>query len=192
MGESILKKTYSIEEYFEMEAKSLEKHEYFAGEVFAMAGGKPNHSLIANNISAELRTALKGKPCLTYNSDLIIATSNSEFVYADASVVCGKLEHFPTDSNAVKNPILIVEVLSDSTEKYDRGEKFRKYQQIPSFREYVLITQDKVRVEVFFKPDNIIFWQYRAYENLNETIELKSIACKISLQDIYLGWQKSE
>lgn len=192
MGESALKKTYSIQEYFELEANSLEKHEYSAGEIFAMAGGKPNHALIANNIAAELRASLKGKPCLTYNSDLVIATSDNEFVYADTSVICGKLEHFPEYANAAKNPVLIVEVLSDSTEKYDRGEKFRKYQQIPSFREYVLIAQDRVRVEVFFKPDNIIFWQYRSYENINERVELKSINCSIPLQDIYLGWQQSE
>ncbi len=192
MGESALKKAYSVQEYFELEEKSLEKHEYSSGEIFAMAGGKPNHALIANNIAAELRASLKGKPCLTYNSDLVISVSEEENIYADASVICGELESFTTSPNAAKNPVLIVEVLSDSTEKYDRGDKFRKYQQMSSFREYVLITQDRVRVEVFFKPDNIIFWQYRSYENINETIELKSINCNISLQDIYLGWKKVE
>jgi Uma2 family endonuclease len=192
MGDSALKKSYSVQEYFELEEKSLEKHEYSAGNIFAMAGGKPNHALIANNIAAELRASLKGKPCLTYNSDLVISISEEENVYADASVICGELESFPVSPNAAKNPILIVEVLSNSTEKYDRGDKFRKYQQIPSFREYVLIAQDRIRVEVFFKPDNIIFWQYRSYESINENIELKSINCTISLQDIYLGWKKSE
>jgi Uma2 family endonuclease len=192
MGDSALKSNYSLQEYLELEKNSLEKHEFFAGEIYAIAGGKPNHSLLANNISSELRGSLKGKSCLAYNSDLSIAITEENFVYADASVICGKIETFSKHLNAAKNPILIVEVLSDSTEKYDRGEKFRKYQQILSFKEYVLIAQDRVRVEVFFKPENIIFWQYRSYEDINDSIELKSINTKIALQDIYLGWHKDE
>lgn len=190
MGDSVLKKEISIKEYIELEEKSLQKHEFFGGEIYAMAGGKPSHALIANNIAAELRNHLKGKPCLAYNSDLAIATAEDEFVYADASVICGEIEHYPEHPNAAKNPIIIVEVLSDSSEKYDRGEKFRKYQQISSLREYVLIAQDTIRVEVYSKHDNIIFWQYRSYESLNDTIELKSINCTIALSDIYLGWKK--
>ncbi|MER0440204.1 Uma2 family endonuclease [Emticicia sp. W12TSBA100-4] len=190
MGDSALKKELSIKEYIELEEKSLQKNEYFGGEIYAMAGGKPSHALISNNIAAELRNSLKGKPCLAYNSDLAIATAEDEFVYADASVVCGEIESYAEHPNAAKNPILIVEVLSDSSEKYDRGEKFRKYQQIESLREYLLIAQDRVRVEVYSKHDNIIFWQYRSYESLNDTIDFKSINCNIALSDIYLGWKK--
>lgn len=193
MGDSALKKELSIKEYIELEEKSLQKNEFFGGEIYAMAGGKPSHALISNNIAAELRNRLKGKPCLAYNSDL--ATTEDEFVYADASVVYGEIESYSEYPNAAKNPILIVEVLSDSSEKYDRGEKFRKYQQIESLREYLLIAQDRIRVEVYSKHDNIIFWQYgmppnRSYESLNDVIELKSINCNVALSDIYLGWKK--
>lgn len=190
MGDSALKKELSIKEYIELEEKSLQKNEFFGGEIYAMAGGKPSHALISNNIAAELRNSLKGKPCLAYNSDLAIATAEDEFVYADASVVCGEIESYSEHPNAAKNPILVVEVLSDSSEKYDRGEKFRKYQQITSLKEYLLIAQDRIRVEVYSKHDNIIFWQYRSYESLDDVIELKSINCNIALSDIYLGWKK--
>ena len=188
MEESVLKKIVNVEEYLAIEANSLEKHEFHHGEIYAMAGGKPSHALIANNISAELRSTLKGRPCLAYNSDLAIAITENEFVYADASVVCGQLVTSTQNINAAQNPVLVVEVLSDSTEKYDRGEKFRKYQQIQSLCEYVLIAQDTMRVEVFSKHENIIFWQYRSYELPSDRIDLKSINCTILLEDIYLGW----
>lgn len=183
------KHLYSIEEYLEIEEKSLEKMEYHDGEIFAMAGGSPNHSLLGNNIGIALGIALrkKGKPCRTYNSDLKIAISERKFLYPDASVVCGKVETFPNMPQGIKNPLLLVEVLSDSTENYDRGSKFQAYQQLDSLQEYLLISQDKVLVEVFFKPKNTAFWYYQAYKNLNEIIELKSIDAEISLADIYYG-----
>ena len=185
------KHLYSIEEYLEIEEKSLEKMEYHDGEIFAMAGGSPNHSLLGNNIGIALGIALrkKGKPCRTYNSDLKIAISERKFLYPDASVVCGKVETFPNMPQGIKNPLLLVEVLSDSTENYDRGSKFQAYQQLDSLQEYLLISQDKVLVEVFFKPKNTAFWYYQAYKNLNEIIELKSIEVEISLEDIYLDWE---
>jgi Uma2 family endonuclease len=191
MGEAAPKHLYSIEEYLEIEEKSLEKMEYHDGEIFAMAGGSPNHSLLGNNIGIALGIALrkKGKPCRTYNSDLKIAISERKFLYPDASVVCGKVETFPNMPQGIKNPLLLVEVLSDSTENYDRGSKFQAYQQLDSLQEYLLISQDKVLVEVFFKPKNTAFWYYQAYKNLNEIIELKSIEVEISLEDIYLDWE---
>ena len=194
MGEPALKTHFTVQEYIAMEQNSLEKHEYHKGEIFAMAGGKPNHSLLASNTIRAIGNALikNKKPCNTFTGDLQIAMSDEDYSYPDLSVICGKIETYPENPNAAKNPILIVEVLSDSTEKYDRGEKFRKYQQIPSLQEYVLITQDSMRVEVFSKHETIIFWQYRSYENPEEAIELKSIDAQISLQDIYLGWTKTD
>ena len=153
MCEETPKHKYSIEEYLEMEANSLEKLEFHAGEIFAMAGGTLNHSLLSNNVGGSLRQALKtkAKPCRTYNSDAKIAVSDEKFVYADTFVVCGKTETFPEMPHAVKNPILIVEVLSDSTALYDRQGKFQAYQKITSFREYILVSQNEILVEVFFK-----------------------------------------
>lgn len=189
MGEAAPKKLYSIEEYLEIEKNSLEKMEYHDGEIFAMAGGTIEHSLISSNIGTTLSNALrkKGKSCLTYNSDAKIAVNNHKFLYPDASVVCGKVETFPNMPQGIKNPVLIVEVLSDSTTNYDRGAKFQAYQTIESFQEYVLISQDSVLVEVFFKPQNAAFWYYQTYKNMAEVIELKSIDAEISLADIYYG-----
>ncbi len=191
MGDVALKYNYSIEEYLEMEANSLEKLEYHEGEVFAMAGGTLNHSLLSNNIGGSLRQAIKtkGKPCRTYNSDAKIAVSDEKFVYSDTFVVCGKTETFPKMPQAVKNPILIVEVLSDSTALYDRQGKFQAYQTITSFREYILVSQNEILVEVFYKPENAVFWQYRSYTKLEDIIELKSVEVEISLNDIYLDWE---
>jgi Uma2 family endonuclease len=188
MGEAAKKILYTVEEYLEIEQNSLERYTYHSGEIFAMAGGTLNHSLLASNISRGMGNSLinKGKPCRIYNSDAKIAVSDEDFVYADAFVVCGKTETYPTNKHAAQNPVLIVEVLSNSTALFDREEKFQSYRYIKSFREYVLISQDKVLVEVFYKPERVAFWQYRAYNDLNETIELKSIDVQISLQDIYL------
>jgi Uma2 family endonuclease len=191
MGEAALKYKYSIEDYLEMEVNSLEKLEYHEGEIFAMAGGTLNHSLLSNNVGGSLREAIKkkSKPCRTYSSDAKIAVSDEKFVYADTFVVCGKTEIFPEMPQAAKNPILIVEVLSDSTARYDREDKFQSYQKIDSIQEYMLVSQDKVLVEVFFKTHDAVFWQYRSYSKLNDVIELKSIDVEISLNDIYLDWE---
>jgi len=193
MVEATPKHKYSIEEYLEMEANSLEKLEYHEGEVFAMAGGTLNHSLLSNNVSRCLGNAIigKGKSCRTYNSDAKVAVSDEKYVYADTFVVCGKTETFPEMPHAVKNPILIVEVLSDSTALYDRQGKFQAYQTITSFREYILVSQNEILVEVFFKPENAIFWQYRSYTKIEDIIELKSVDVEISLNDIYLDWEKT-
>ena len=193
MCEETPKHKYSIEEYLEMEANSLEKLEFHAGEIFAMAVGTLNHSLLSNNVSRCLGNAIigKGKSCRTYNSDAKIAVSDEKFVYADTFVVCGKTETFPEMPHAVKNPILIVEVLSDSTALYDRQGKFLAYQKITSFKEYILVSQNEILVETYYKPENAIFWQYRSYTKIEDIIELKSVDVEISLNDIYLDWEKT-
>lgn len=192
MGEAAQKLLYSIQEYLEIEEKSLERYEYHHGELYMMAGGTPVHALISNNINRALGNSLiaKGKPCLTYGSDLKIATSDDEYLYADGVVICGKLEVSAEVKNAAINPVVIVEVLSDSTESYDRGTKFHLYQNLSSFREYLLISQNKTFVEHYYNPEGIIFWQYRTYQNVEDKIELKSIDCEISMSDIYFGWSK--
>ncbi|GGD50708.1 hypothetical protein GCM10011514_13710 [Emticicia aquatilis] len=193
MGEAALKYKYSIEDYLEMEANSLEKLEYHNGEIFAMADGTLNHSLLSSNIGRCISNSIiaKRKTCRTYNSDAKIAISEEKFVYSDSFVVCGKTEVFPEMPQAAKNPILIVEVLSDSTALYDRQGKFQAYQTIDSFREYVLVSQNEILVEVFFKPENAVFWQYRSYNKLEDVIELKSVDVEISLNDIYLDWENA-
>ncbi|MCP1385290.1 Uma2 family endonuclease [Runella salmonicolor] len=177
---------YTIAEYLELERQTGIKYEYEDGEVFAMAGGTVEHSLIGNNIGGELRRVLKNRPCNAYNSDLKIAISEEKYRYADASVICGPVEYFDENPEAAKNPVLIVEVLSESSESYDRGEKFKKYRQIPTFREYVLIEQRFPLVEVFFKIDEKT-WQYRVYEQLDQMVQLDSIEAEIPLAELYSG-----
>jgi Uma2 family endonuclease len=190
MGEAVRNYHYSIAEYIEMERNSLEKYEYHVGEVFAMAGGTLNHGLLSANVCGSLRDAIKkkGKSCRTYSSDAKIAISDERYVYADTFVVCGKTETYEEMSQAAKNPILIVEVLSDSTALYDREGKFQLYQQIASLQEYVLVSQDKVLVEVFYKSADVDFWQYKSYRNQTDSINLKSLDVEITLADIYLDW----
>lgn len=191
MGEALEKTDYTVEDYIAIERESLEKMEYFHGEIFAMAGGSLNHSLLSSNMNIALGNAIKnrGNGCRTYNSDAKIAISRTRFVYPDTFVVCGKTETFDIMPDAASNPLIIVEVQSPSTGLYDREGKFQAYRQIKSFREYVLISQDKILVEVFYKPDDKDFWQYRSYDSLDETVQLNSIDSGISITEIYAGWE---
>ncbi|MCY7349280.1 MAG: Uma2 family endonuclease [Cytophagaceae bacterium] len=186
MGEPAIKYTFTIEEYLEREKTSLVKHEYHEGEIFAMAGSTPRHSRITTNTTRELGNALSGTACLEYNSDLQIATSRQKFVYPDASVVCGELSTYEENPLASNNPVLIVEVLSDSTAAYDRTGKFMRYRQIPTFREYVLIEQGFPFVEVRTKLEDET-WQIRIYEGLSETVVLKGIDVQIPMARLYSG-----
>ena len=186
MGQPEYHHRLTIEEYLSLEKETDTKYEYHDGEVYAMAGGTPTHSLIANNMGRTLGNSLLGRRCFTYNSDLRVATSRNKYVYPDVSVVCGKVTFFEELKNAANNPILIVEVLSDETESYDRGGKFMRYRMIESFREYVLISQQLPFVEVFYKNDMGV-WEYRAYTDLKETIHLHSIKVEITMADIYIG-----
>ena len=144
---SIARMTYA--EYLAAEAASDIRHEYLNGEVWAMAGGTPEHAALARRGACELRRLLRGKPCRAFSADLrvrIVDTGLS--TYPDVSVVCGQLETAPDDKDAVTNPIVLVEVLSESTEGYDRGAKAAHYRRIPSLREYVLVSQAEPRIEV--------------------------------------------
>lgn len=151
-----------------------------------MAGGTPTHSLISANITRELGNGLKGKLCRAYNADLEIAISWSRYLFADASVVCGPVETFEVHKNAVKNPVVIIEVMSDSTKGYNKDKKFFLYQQIPTFREYVLIDEAEPIVIVHYKTAENL-WRYTAYEKLDEVVQLESIGVAISMAEIFAG-----
>ena len=137
-------------QYLALEEPSLVKHEYLHGEVWAMAGGTPSHARIGMNVGIALGNALKGRPCVVYSSDLRVRIEETDrSTYPDITVVCGKSVAASDDANAIVNPTLIVEVLSDSTEASDRGEKFAHLQHLPSLKEYVLVSQKLQRIEVF-------------------------------------------
>lgn len=187
MGEATKKKHYTIAEYLELLSQSDEKLAYHEGEVFAMAGGTVNHARLSGKVGAMLDQALKNRKCAVYSSDLMIGYNEKNYVFADASVICGKPETYIENKNAVKNPCLIVEVLSNETAEYDRDEKFKKYQQLSTFVEYLLISQHKTWVEVFFKQESVDFWQYRSYNSLDEKIPLRSLEIELSMQELYEG-----
>ncbi len=138
------------EEYLERERAAPHKSEYYAGEIFAMAGASLTHNLLVASMIAALGARLRGMPCATFASDLRIECGPSRlFCYPDVSVICGSLQYRDAHQDVVTNPALIVEVLSASTEGYDRGAKFAQYRRLASLREYVLVSQDEARMEVF-------------------------------------------
>ncbi|MDX2302474.1 MAG: Uma2 family endonuclease [Microscillaceae bacterium] len=179
-------KYYSKAEYFALEKEKQEKYEYHDGQVYAMSGGTLRHSLLCSNIVYQLNGKLRSKKdCLALESNLKIDIfTRNHYLYADAFVICGKPVFSEDREDIVQNPVLIVEVLSKSTESYDRTGKFDKYRSLPSFKEYVLIAQSEMRVEVFFKQDES-HWFYRVYTQPEETVALQAIAVQINVKDIY-------
>jgi Uma2 family endonuclease len=180
---------FTVSEYLRLEREAQERHEFRDGEILAMAGGTVNHSLICVNFAAELRAALKGKPCRVYESNLRVRIPRTPlYTYAEALVICGKLEYDPADESlqTIVNPTLLAEVLSPTTEGYDRGEKFRRYREIESLKEYVLISQDATNVETFFRqPDGT--WVLAAAAGLEANIRLASLGVELSLSEIFAG-----
>ncbi len=172
-------------EYLKIERAAEFRHEYFNGEMFAMFGGSPQHSLIKMNVGGELRDQLKGRPCTAFDSDLRIRVSPAGlYTYPDISVVCGELEFDDDQGDTVLNPVLLVEVLSDSTEAYDRGKKFEHYRRIASLREYVLISQKSPTIERYLRnPDET--WTLTAVIGLDASIHLPTLDVTLPLVEVY-------
>jgi Uma2 family endonuclease len=172
------------EEYFDWEEKQLEKHEYIDGEVYAMSGGSKNHSLISVRFITLFSNHLEGSSCETGNSDLrvnIVETNN--YTYPDVSVTCD--ERDKTTSQYITYPCLIVEVLSDSTEAYDRGGKFRMYRNNPILRDYLLVSSTKIEMDLYHKND-AGEWVIINYKE-GDIVELKSINLSFEIDRVYRG-----
>jgi len=179
--------TYSIEEYFELEAQSLEKLEYFDGKITKMPGASYVHNRIATNVLIALGNALQDSYFEVSNSDTKIHIPTIEsFVYPDAVVICEKPLFYQNRVDTILNPLLIVEVLSPSTEEYDRGEKFYLYRSLPSFKEYVVVYQKHALVSAYFRL-NEKDWRTEDVVSLSEAIHLQSINVTLKLSDIYRG-----
>ncbi len=186
----------TVEEYLELESRSPEvKYEYRDGvivnmrEALAMAGGTVTHCLINANVIAAFNNRLKGGPCRVYSNDLRVRIPRKTlYTYPDAVVVCGNTESelHKTASATITNPTLIVEVLSPSTELYDRGEKFSLYREIPSLREYVLVSQSSPRVETYFRRDDG-GWSFGPFEGINAVAKLLSLEIDLPLTEVYAG-----
>ncbi len=176
---------YSPEEYLALEEKAVERSEYYNGEIFTMAGGTPEHNQISLNISSELKFALKRKGYKVYMADvkLWIPQKNS-FNYPDIMVIQGKPELYTASKDVILNPLIVMEVLSDSTAAYDRGKKFEQYRSLESLQEYVLIAQDKPHIEYFRKtaPHE---WLFTEIDDLKAQLSLQSIDTRLNVADIY-------
>lgn len=148
--EATARKTWTEDEYLALEAESDEKHEFVNGEIIAMAGGSPAHNTIAMNVGSELRALIKskGRPCRVLSSDQRVnVTDTGLYTYPDVTVLCGPAHTPPKSPSSLTNPLLVVEVLSDDTEAYDRGAKFAHYQRLPSLESYLLVSQKTRRIE---------------------------------------------
>ncbi len=172
------------QEYLALEREAEYKSEYYEGEVFAFAGASLQHNLIAANVLATIHNQLRGGPCSAFSSDMRITIPETPHcAYADVVVVCGQPQLGDDFKDNLLNPVVIIEVLSLATESYDRGKKFESYQRIASLTEYVLVSQDKPRVEQFLRqPDG--HWLY-SETSADGVIKLTSIDCELSLNDIY-------
>lgn len=185
MGDAALRTGLTEQEYLAFERAAEERHEYADGEFFAMSGGTFEHSLIASNINRELSTLLLERPCSAHGSDMRIhIPTTKRYLYADALVVCGQPIFTGDKRDNLTNPVVIIEVLSDSTESYDRGDKFEQYELIPSLRDYVLVSQKKVRIEHFHRQEDTL-WQ-RRIAGAGERVELTSIGCDLEVDRAYL------
>lgn len=175
---------YTLDDYLGVEEMSLVKHEYLDGEIFAMAGGTPEHAALSAAIVGLLSEHLRGGTCRPYSADLRIRVSATGLAtYADAAVICGEPQRDPTSPTHVVNPSVVVEVLNASTEDYDRGEKREHYQRIDTLREYVLVSQTRREVEVFARSPGGA-WTSRV-SRVGETFELPSLALRSSTDALY-------
>jgi Uma2 family endonuclease len=185
MGQAALRAGLSPQEYLAFERASETRHEYADGEIFAMSGGTREHSLIAGNINRELSLALLDRPCEVHMSDLRIKIAGTgRYVYPDVSVVCERPIFEDEQRDALLNPKVIFEVLSDSTESYDRGDKFAHYRTIASLEQYVLVSQKAARIEHFLRQADGS-WVYRA-QGPGERLSLVAIGCELAVDRVYL------
>jgi Uma2 family endonuclease len=175
---------YSFKEYGEIEDVSEVKHEYLAGQIYAMAGGTPEHAALAMAVGAQLGTALAGGRCRVHSSDLKVRVLETGLCsYPDVSVVCGPRELDPESKTTLTNPTLLVEVTSKSTEEYDRGDKFDHYRQIPSLREYVLVSHREPAIEV--RRRGVDGQWTSSVARAGERVELVSVPCVLDVSAIY-------
>lgn len=173
------------EEYLAHERLAEIKSEYYDGEVFAMSGGSRAHSKIAVNVAGELNSQLADRPRDVYNSDMRVQVAEEgPYTYPDVTVVCGEAIFADAEVDTLLNPTILVEVLSPTTEAWDRGGKFERYQQIASLQEYVLIAQDRPRVERYARQAEGQ-WHFEVSTGLGDQVSLPSVGCELPMTEIY-------
>ncbi len=184
MSISATKRPISREEYLANERDSTTKNEYLDGHIYAMAGASREHNIITVNISTILNLQLREKPCEVYANDMRLkVTATGLYTYPDVAVACNQPQFEDSHLDTLLNPTIIFEVLSDSTEAYDRGEKFAHYRRIESLKEYVLVAQDQIRIEHFLRHGDQ--WLLTELNSMDKVLRLNSIDCELPLRDIY-------
>jgi len=186
---SFEQRRYTAEEYLRLENDSTERHEFRDGQIIAMAGGTYEHSLIAANVVRELGNRLKKGPCRVLESNLRIRMGRSVlYSYPDASVICGPPQFDLLDPGrmTMKNPHVVIEVLSPTTEAYDRGEKFDRYRQIESLEEYVLVAQDRPSVQTFLRQSDGT-WLFTSANGLDASTKIHCLDVELPLAEVYAG-----
>jgi len=188
------KKKFTIQEYLEFEKSSLEKHEFYKGEIFrmhghgellAMSGAGNRHNIIFSNLFIGLGIRLKGKSCQPFGPDMRVnIPENTLYTYPDISIFCGELQSSSENEDTVVRPTVLIEILSPSTKNYDQGEKFRLYRDIPSLREYILVDTEVVHIDAFRINING-HWELEEYKSLTGQLSLVSVQVIIPVADIY-------
>ena len=175
---------FTPEEYLALERKAAHKSEYINGRIYAMAGAGHRHNLIVVNAVGELRTQLRGRPCFAFVNDMRVKVpATTLYTYPDVAALCGAPQYEDVQQDTLLNPSAIIEVLSESTERYDRGEKFAHYRRLETLREYVLISQDRMQVELFARQRES--WVLTELSDPDALLVLDSVGCSIPLRDLY-------
>ena len=179
------KTSLTPDEYLAIERRSEIKHEYFAGEMFAMVGASKRHNLITANIIRILGNQLLDRPCNVYPSDMRVkVNATGKYTYPDVVVACDEEKFDDAENDTLLNPVVIVEVLSESTEAYDRGRKFEQYQNIESLTEYLLVAQEPYRIEQYVRQSNRE-WRYSENHDAEDIVKVSVIGCELTLKDVY-------
>jgi Uma2 family endonuclease len=184
MSAVLSERTYSEAEYLALERAAPHKSEFRDGRIHAMTDASRKHNLIGVNIARELSAQLKGRPCEAYVNDMRVkARGTGKYHYPDIAVACGRPEFEDEQADTLVNPVVLIEVLSPSTEAYDRGDKFASYRRIPSLHEYLLVAQDQARVERYQRRGEA--WVLTEAEGLDATVNLEAIGCTLALREVY-------
>ena len=179
------KKILTAEEYLEWEKQQEGKHEFFKGEIFAMAGASARHNVIFKNLFVELAVALKGKPCQPYGSDMRVhIPQNTLYTYPDISIFCRDI--LDESEDGIVEPTVLIEILSTSTRNYDRGGKFKLYRDIPTLKEFVVVDSEQVSVESF-RLNERGHWELEEYKQASDNLNFPSLAVSVPLSEIYAG-----
>lgn len=182
---SVPQRRLSAQEYLQIERAAETRSEFFAGETFAMTGASRRHNLIVTNVSGETSSQLKDRPCEVYASDMRVKVSRTGlYTYPAVIVVCDEPQFEDAEVDTLLNPNVLFEVLSESTEDYDRGRKFANYRQLDSLRAYVLIAQDRPHVEMYTRQPNND-WLLSETSGLDAVLTIPSIDCRLALAEIY-------